>query len=619
MQSKLGQVAIFVIIAIVIVAAIVGVFIFRDKIFPSGGRGEFSEIYDFYEDCIEQKTLAGLDIAGMQAGYVDVPEFEPGSEHAPFSSQLDFLGIPVPYWYYVSSNGVVKEQVPALSAIERQLEDFVEREIKDCDFSDFESKGFVVEAEVGGVDVEIRDNRVDVSVDSDLSIEKDGSNSRRSSHNIRVASKFGEFYDLARKIYEKEKKEMFLENYAVDVMYNYAPVTDVELSCSPLLWNGQEVVDNLRRGLSANIAALKVDSDYYDLKNKEDEYFVVDVSADNRVDFIYDVDWPTRVEIWPAENGILKAEPVGLQKGMGIIGFCYVPYHFVYDIYYPVLIQISDGDEIFQFPVAVVVDKSVPREALPGTSIDEGISELCDYKNTNVKVYTYDSELRPVEADVDFVCLNARCNIGKTEKSGGDAVLSEKFPQCINGKVVARAEGYTTGEQIVSTNEPTTVNVMMKKIYDLDLRVFAGGRDVTDLAIVNFESEDHGVTVVYPQQEKVALAEGFYKIGVQVFGNADLRIPASSSRQCVKVPASGLLGVIGKTKEECFDIEFPEQKVENALTAGGKVEEYILESDLASGSRLELSVPSLPRPATLEQLQENYDLAEVNVLGVALK
>jgi len=60
----------------------------------------------------------------------------------------------------------------------------------------------------------------------------------------------------------------------------------------------------------------------------------------------------------------LIANPVGNQPGLGVLCFCYVPYHFVYNIGYPVLIQVYSGEEIFQFPVAVVVKGNKPREAL---------------------------------------------------------------------------------------------------------------------------------------------------------------------------------------------------------------------------------------------------------------
>ena len=44
---------------------------------------------------------------------------------------------------------------------------------------------------------------------------------------------------------------------------------------------------------------------------------------------------------------------------------------------------------------------------------------------------------------------------------------------------------------------------------------------------------------------------------------------------------SGLFGTLfGRTEEQCFDITLPAQTIENALTAGGKVQEYILKSNV---------------------------------------
>ena len=622
-----GQVTIFIIIAILVVALGVTIYVLRDKLFISQTSEEFSEVYGFFDNCIKQDTLEGLKLAGSQAGYIDVPDFKSGSNYAPFSSQLDFLGSPVPYWYYITGNGLVQEQIPSKAQIEKQLENFLNEELRFCDFSSFISKDISVEMENNlETDVKILDNNVVVNVGMGLTASKGNSTSRKILHDVKVDSKFGKFYNLAMEIYETEKKDSFLENYSVDVMYGYAPVTGSELSCSPKIWNAQEVVDDVRNGLSANIGALKVNGDYYDLNKKENKYFVVDeIQTDEQVRFLYNPEWPTRVEVWPADGNMLIAEPVGLQQGMGIIGFCYVPYHFVYDIYYPVLIQVYDNNELFQFPVAVVIDKSVPRQAIVGERVSEedAIDEICDYKNTNMQVYTYNSNLEPVEADVNFVCFNTECNIGKTEVKGKDAVISAAFPQCINGKVIAKAEGYLPSELIVSTNEPGTANVLMDKLYDLDLRLVVNGQEFkpkeNDIAVINFESEKNSFSVVYPNQKKARLSEGYYNISVQVFSGSALTIPASSTRQCVKVPAKGIFGIFGKEDEQCFNVDIPSQTLSNALSAGGKTSEYILESGLKSANAIDVSVSSLPVPNSLDQLQQNYELYDEAKANINLR
>ncbi|MBS3099882.1 hypothetical protein J4463_01560 [Candidatus Pacearchaeota archaeon] len=618
---KRGQITLFVIIAIVLVAAVVAVFLLRDKLFPGSAQSEFDGVYTLFDSCVESSTIQATKIAGSQAGYIEVPDFSPGSSYAPFSSQLDFLGNPVPYWYYVSGNGVIKEQVPSKSVIENQFSDFIQTEIIKCDFSNLRKQGFIINSDTPEVKTKIYDERVVVSISMALSASKADASAVKKSHTIEVKTKFGELYNSAKEIYDKEKKEAFLENYAVDVMYNYAPATGVEFSCSPLMWNPQEVVDEIKTGISANLAALRNENVAKDKKYKG--YFDLNFDSDANIAFIYDSSWPTRVEIWPAENGMMIAEPVGLEQGLGVIGFCYVPYHFVYDIYHPALIQVYKGSELFQFPVAVVVDKSVPRNSLALSSEEESSSmdEFCNYKNTKIDVFTYDNLINPVEADISFICLNEKCAIGKTKLSGNDAILSSDFPQCVNGRITASASGYETTNYYVSTNSPGIANIMMRKVYELPIEAIVGGielgaRDKNGIAVISFDGENDKRVAVYPQQKTIKLSEGIYNISVSVFSSASLKIPGGSTRKCTMVASPGILGYFGKKTEQCFDINIPEQTVSNALIAGGKTTKFILEDELKNSRKVTISVPLLPPPVGLEQLQKNYELLDVQKIEV---
>ncbi|HRZ85919.1 MAG TPA: hypothetical protein P5277_04015 [Candidatus Paceibacterota bacterium] len=629
-SSRKGQITIFIIIAAVIIAGVLIYFVVKSNFFPSNQYIKHQEVYDYFDDCVEKATVDGLTIAGIQAGYIDVPEFVPGSNFAPFSSQLDFLGNPVPYWYYVSANNIIKEQVPTKKQIETQLSEFVLREISGCDFSEFRKKGYSIKMSNFTIDSKILESNVDIVVSGEISVAKENLTSSKSEHEISVKSKFGKFYNLAKEVYEKEKKSAFLENYSLDVLWSYAPMTGVELSCNPKIWEAPEVVQDIKNGLSANIGNLKVEGDYYKKGLKYQDYFIIkDVNVDkgDLIRFMYDPEWTTRVEIWPAENSLMIAKPIGLEQGMGIIGFCYVPYHFTYDVYYPVLIQVTDNKELFQFPVAVIIDKSSSRQSLTADNLDEtnqNIEKICDYKNTPLDVFTFDQKGNPVEADISYVCMNVLCDIGKTEIIGNDAQLSENFPQCINGKIVAQAEGFVTENYIVSTNEPTIVNIPMSKLYDLDVELVVGGRpyelgsssDNAKIALISFEGEKQSAIISYPDQKNVKLSEGYYNVSVQIFGGSSLTIPSSTSRQCVKTTAPGILGFFGKQNEQCFDVTIPEQKLSGALTAGGKTGYYVLEEELKVSNKLKVSVTSFPTPSSIEQLQNNYDLYEKNNINL---
>ena len=112
MNNKRGQITIFIIVAIIIIASVGLYFSLKGSLIPDKVPATFEPIYTQFLSCLEENSLVGIDLLGVHAGYIDLPEFEPGSRYMPFSSQLDFLGTAIPYWYYVSGNNIQKEQVP---------------------------------------------------------------------------------------------------------------------------------------------------------------------------------------------------------------------------------------------------------------------------------------------------------------------------------------------------------------------------------------------------------------------------------------------------------------------------------------------------------------------------
>src|SRR3989338_7681204 len=146
-KTILFQISVFIILGIVLVIGFILFFVFREGLTFNRVPQEFQPVYNYYLSCIEDETLYGSTIAGQQGGYIDIDAlgFSPGSIHMPFSNQLDFLGNSVPYWYYISGNGVVKEQVPSKEKIETELNGFVEERLPYCDFSSFIEQGYRIE------------------------------------------------------------------------------------------------------------------------------------------------------------------------------------------------------------------------------------------------------------------------------------------------------------------------------------------------------------------------------------------------------------------------------------------------------------------------------------------
>ena len=602
--GKKGQIAIFVIIAIVIVAAIVVYFIFRGNIGASNIPTEFAPVYSYYESCITYETKAALDLAGSQAGFVQLPAYEPGSAYAPFANELNFVGLNVPYWYYLSSNGVVKQNVPSQSDIEKGIADYVASHLDECDFSQFYQQGMEINYSKPSVTVSLDNTKASVVVSSAFSVSRNGSSAERDKHSVYVNTKIGKFYNLAKSIYDEEQKSQFLENYTLDTLFLNAPVDGVEISCSPKVWKSNDVADQLLTAIENNIQSIKFQGNYYNLNNAQDKYFVVPKSVDENVNLLYSKQWPTKLEINGdgVDSQLMIAKTVGTQPGLGVMGFCYAPYHFVYDLSFPVMIQISDNNELFQFPVAVVIDKNVPRKSNATTIDDTTTFNLCANMNQNLTANVYDINLNPVDADLSFKCFDQVCPLGKTT----NGIFNGAVPTCLNGYLITTADGYVGQQNLISTNEQNSLDVILNKNYNESIELYVDGKKFDSGNAVVLFNGANSVSATLPDTSNIMLSEGSYNLTVYIYGNSSITIPATTKTQCTQVPQSGILGMFGSTKEQCYDIGVPATTIDSVLVGGGQNAVYLLPSDLETG-KIKLYVSSLPTPTTMDQLQSNFE------------
>lgn len=621
-KSRKAQVSIFVIIAIVIVAIILVFFAFRSNIFGLGIPAEFRPVYSIYDECITYETESAIALLSSQGGRIETGPIVPGSEYAPFSSHLDFLGTPVPYWFSLSGNNIIKESVPTIGEMEDEISTYIEEKLNNCDFSSFYSQGFYIEMGEPTVETTINEESVEVSVSADVVASIEDRSARKTSHEVQVNSRLGKFHQSATELYEKQRNEAFLETYAIDVIRLYAPVDGVEVQCTPQIWKTQEVVDEIYQGLETNVQAIKFRGDYYSLGQATDNYFVVNHEVDEAVNLLYMQDWPSKIEIFGdgVSQSLMVAEPIGNQEGMGIMGFCYVPYHYVYDVSFPVMFQIHDGLEFFQFPVVVIIDGNLPRVAdLNELELEreEPTFDICDFAENPVSVRTFDYNLNPVAANISYQCFDRKCPLGETGSEGSSDPLNALAPACVNGVLIAEAEGYSQSKLPFSTNAETEADLILQREFELeiDYNLLDASKENSN-AIIHFSGQNGKVSALLPETKTIKLSEGLYNVTMHVYGNSNVVIPASTKVECVDVAKSGVLGLFGGTKEECIEVTFPEVKIENALIGGGKTSTYILESQLAEG-KLVIEGSSLPPVTSMEQLQYNFEVFDS--LGVDLR
>lgn len=617
-MHRRAQIAIFVILAIIIVGLLVAFFAFRNTVGLTSVPGELQPVFDYYTSCINDAVRTGVSLAGSQGGYVDAGDYTPGSDYAPFSSHLLFAGSQIPYWFSVSGNGLVQEHVPSKTDIEQQLDSFVRDRLSACDFSVFQQQGFEISvADQPRVEISVGDRTVSARVVNALSVARGEQRAHRETHDVQVASNLGSLYAEAVSFYKEQQTNAYLDNYAADILRLYAPVDGVLVQCNPQIWKTREVFQELQNALEANFAHVRFSSTR--TSNAEQQYFTVPHSFGSDARVLYSSAWPLVFEVTPADDELMVAEPVGNQKGLGVLGFCYVPYHFVYDLRFPVLMQLTRGQDVFQFPLLVLVDKNAPRNALTsGIAADSASPDICSFREGRASIATYDTNLNPVEADIFYQCFDQRCSLGRTSLSGTTASLNVALPVCVNGQLSARAANFSETRQLFSSNNQTTADLILERLYPVTVSVYVDGKLTRDMAVVHFSrNEGSTVSALSPDQPTVSLQEGLYTISVFVYGNSTLTLPGTTKQECTEVPRGGIAGFFGTTEERCFAITTPVTKIDSALRGGGHASEiYLLASELAQG-HLNVYVNGLPAPTTLEQLQTNFELFESGSVEVS--
>ncbi len=653
-MKKRGQVTIFIVLGIVILASISFVYLVRTDYFKSEFEKErdkvkipeqLAPVNTFLESCLNSLASDAIKIVGANGGYYsNAPsDLLPRSVVNPFSNSLEvFNGVEIPYWFYESVNGIQTTQIPTKRDMAKGIQTYVDENFYEyciTQLNSFVEQGYSLDLRGFGEEntINIEDTHVEIIYDFPIFVELNEVGILMEKHYADVEINLGQMYDLATKIIETENSEFFLEEKTIDIMsvYDEIPYSEVEFSCDRKVWSKDEVVSNFKEIVRDNIRALKLDGTGFERGRDIYDYFVVDVGSVknlNAATFYYSEDWPFVVNVQPEENGILTGDAITQNAG-GKVGdylssvLCINNYHFVYDVKYPVLVTLVDEEGfVFQFASMVIVDNNQPRENLLGIIDYEDEGNLgeayCGSAITETSVVALDaSNMNEIaNANVFFKCFTTECNMGKTEYDG---LLVSNFPQCMNGLVSASKDGYFRGETILSTNVVSQASVLLEPLYDLDyeIKVIEQDGSIRELledeeVVFTLENENAGFSInIEGASGNVALIGGDYLAKSYLIKEAEfeLEISEGSAKKCVSVPRGGILGVFFK-EEKCFDFDFDETTLDEAVVGGAEFSMRFERYSLDEGDRITFYTVFDKNPSTYEEVKEIHDSIEFNHL-----
>ncbi|MEM2932633.1 MAG: hypothetical protein QW622_00225 [Candidatus Pacearchaeota archaeon] len=595
-RGKKAQLTLFVVIAIIVISlALIGYFVIKPRI--SKLPKDIMTVEESYLKCLESIAKRGIEIAEEKGGYIyEIPS---ESEGIYFSNNLEFMGEKIPYWFYYNANGQAKEQVPSINFIASEISRYVKENIDFCD-KILENYEVEFEKKPYRIDITIGNKRVDGKAFIDLKMTKGNNTYLIREHIFSVPSEIKLLYDNARAIYDYEKSSLFLENYTFDIISLYAPTTGFELQCVPLVFDKEKIKQDIFSGLKVNLERIKFRGDYFSLASEENKYYVNDLKISNGlyVNIIAPLR-PTKIEVYADEvGGLIKFDPVGNQLGISGIGFCYVPYHFVYDVKYPLLILVSNGNEVFKFPLTVVIERNGVKNLLEEKEVIG--PRICNNAVTKSIINIFSEDGKSLDADVYFKCLDATCYLGQAK----DGYLEANVPECVNGLIIARYTNYGESSLQLDTTSDFIASVYLKKLSNITLDLTL---EPKENALVLFEGE-RSYVLNYPEQKEISLTEGKYKVTVYVFKEKSISLDGESEI-CYDVPV-----FFGLTRKQCTKLET--LNFDKVVVGGGITEVNIDETMLARG-KLNIYFERFGEPKDVDEIGKNYDLIETSELKIS--
>lgn len=632
-SNKKAQVTVFIIIGILLLAGAATFFYIVKKtsqeskleaeiqVSEEQVPTQFNPIKKYAEDCAYSVAVDGLKLVGQHGGYISFDDNDLNKESfliTPNPTESDAVqfspnsDLKTAYWWYLKSandctaNCQFATKRPDLrdtdNSIEKQLERYVDAKYRDCinNFEQFKQQGFVItEQSAPKTNVVIAADDIKVLVEYPINAKLQDSQSEMSKFLVTVPIDLDNIYRLATNITNMEIKYHYIEKHALNLIVAFSGVSEDKLPPTNELqfklgnsvsWIKNDVKNEITGMLTSYVPLFQVDGTY----NFEQNVFDDDLSRSLYESTIIPVRDPaysslapsfTYLDLWPAyfnlncEGQFCRASTANsLIQLFGI-----QDYRFVYDLSFPVHIEVNDPFALnglgytFNFFLEGNIRDNEPMtsdyQGLSALPVSSGKSQLCDLRTSgdvtiNVKDAVTDESLN--EAQVLYKVGDESCYIGQTLSP-----LVERFPVAVGGVLSVSKDSYI-GKYVnfspeadveksldVELQPVYTKNAIIRKINVTKTNgrwVFTNNReDLTNnelafitLRRVGAENEQEFSSIASykggEQPTQIDIAPGIYEVEGSLILNERIVVPEREACSCI------IDTPIGCASENCYTI-----------------------------------------------------------------
>jgi hypothetical protein len=396
MNSKKGQVTIFVIIGILLLAS-VGFFLYTYNTSTEKQLENLSDVKEvtteiapiksYVEQCMSSISEEAIRRLGQHGGYMfptsNLFQYQSidvrNNDGVPFNEEF------IPYWSYSSStDNIYFEQelrIPTIEFMEYQTEIYVEQMLPLC-LDNFESLQYQNTLNVTDApDVTVKFGEEKILIRLDMLVEIENTNDEVKEFYTELNIPFKKYYDVASVIAYGHQQGMFVENillyligyYGYPDMNSLPPMFATEQSYVPKIWSQNAVNQKLKGLMQSYVQILRIKGSKNSLQLNLDDVDEIDRTIflssqmdlikpeyidNSEISFIYN-DFPiySRVYGKKANNAIIKPESESNDPIMGAPTTTQI-YKFFYDVTMPVVVEMRydpliEGQKPFVFMFSI--------------------------------------------------------------------------------------------------------------------------------------------------------------------------------------------------------------------------------------------------------------------------
>ncbi len=217
-KRKKGQVTIFVIIAIIIVAAVLLILFLRGNIIPNPQKGIDVNPESFLDSCLKESLQDTIEEVGLKGGSIEPETYKTFMFEGEGPVDISYLCYTKNYY-----ERCVNQQPMLINRVKEEIGRNLEGDINIC-WNEmgikYEKEGYVVDAQrIRGYDIALDENRVSIIIDGVMSISRSGETAREELFKASVSSKFYDIVKVSQEIVSQEGR--FCDFNSLGYMLNY--------------------------------------------------------------------------------------------------------------------------------------------------------------------------------------------------------------------------------------------------------------------------------------------------------------------------------------------------------------------------------------------------------------